>query len=220
MKGLLIKDYQLLKENTTLLLVVILIGSIFVITQGSDSAYFLVSFVTLIVSMLVVTTISYDDFDHGNAFLMTLPITRSVYVREKYLLGIVMSAGGWLLSSAVATIIAMQGSAAMNWTEWLLTLSMFLMIAVLLVSVMIPVQLKFGGDKGRIAMIGCVLGAMLIGIGVIQAMEYLHLDYMALLDSLFALSMVWLMTIVLVILVVCMSISYLISLKVMLRKQL
>ena len=42
---------------------------------------------TIVTAIFAITTISYDEFDNGLAFLMTLPVTRKQYVAEKYLLG-------------------------------------------------------------------------------------------------------------------------------------
>ena len=43
----------------------------------------------IFVPMVINSTISYDDTDHGMAYLMTLPVTRRQYVYSKY----VFSAG-------------------------------------------------------------------------------------------------------------------------------
>ena len=84
MKGLFVKDLKLmmLQKNFLLLILAIVIGMMIF----TDDVIFPLSFLSFIVSLFTVSTISYDDFDNGNAFLFTLPITRNHYVSEKYFL--------------------------------------------------------------------------------------------------------------------------------------
>ena len=74
MKGLFVKDLKLmmLQKNFLLLILAIVIGMMIF----TDDVIFLLGFLSFIVSLFTVSTISYDDFDNGNAFLFTLPITR------------------------------------------------------------------------------------------------------------------------------------------------
>ncbi len=87
MKGLLKKDWELLAGNYKTYGVVAAI-SLFYLFLGGNSVNFFVAYVTLIAVILVLNTISFDDFDHGMAFLMTLPIQRETYVLEKYVFGL------------------------------------------------------------------------------------------------------------------------------------
>ena len=77
MKGLFVKDLKLmmLQKNFLLLILASVIGMMIFI----DDVIFPLGFLSFIVSLFTVSTISYDDFDNGNAFLFTLPITRNHY---------------------------------------------------------------------------------------------------------------------------------------------
>ena len=88
MKGLFVKDLKLmmLQKNFLLLILAIVIGMMIF----TDDVIFPLGFLSFIVSLFTVSTISYDDFDNGNAFLFTLPITRNHYVSEKYFLGLLL----------------------------------------------------------------------------------------------------------------------------------
>ena len=218
MKGLLIKDFQLLKENKNLMYIMLLIAVIFLFTQKQDATYFLVSFMTMVMGMLVVTTISYDDFDHGNAFLMTLPITRNVYVYEKYVLGAMLSLGGWFVASVASTLFYLFTTDVV-WEEWGLYLAIFSMLGLLLIAIMIPIQLKFGADKGRIAMIGCIMGIGVVVFGIKWFMEALQVDYMHILQAVASLPLIGLMAILVVMVMVIFGCSIAISSKIMKRKQ-
>ena len=97
MKGLLVKDFKLmmLQKNFLLLILAIVIGMMIL----SDDMVFPIGFLSFIASLFTVSTISYDDFDNGNAFLFTLPITRNNYVIEKYFLGLLFGCIAWILVS-------------------------------------------------------------------------------------------------------------------------
>lgn len=47
---------------------------------------------TMFGAMIAVGTLSYDETDNGLAFLMTLPVDRKTYVREKYLFILICTA--------------------------------------------------------------------------------------------------------------------------------
>ena len=83
MKGLLIKDLKLMKNNgKNLLLVFLIIGTMMGIM--TKELYAAVGYVTFIFTLFTVSTISYDEYDNGYPFLFTLPITRRQYVNEKF----------------------------------------------------------------------------------------------------------------------------------------
>ena len=88
MKGLFVKDLKLMmsQKNFLLLILAIVIGMMIF----TDDVIFPLGFLSFTVSLFTVGTISYDDFDNGNAFLFTLPITRNHYVSEKYFLGLLL----------------------------------------------------------------------------------------------------------------------------------
>lgn len=102
MKGLLVKDFKLmmLQRNFFLLILVIVIGMM----AFTDDVVFPLGFLSFVVSLFTLSTISYDDFDNGNAFLFTLPITRNDYVIEKYSLGLLFGCVAWILATVLGVI--------------------------------------------------------------------------------------------------------------------
>ena len=101
MKGLLIKDFRLMKvqKNFFALIMVIGIG----MALFSKNTSYTIGFVSFIFSLFSVSTISYDELDNGNAFLFSLPIARKTYAVEKYCFGLIMGLGAWLAVSVLAT---------------------------------------------------------------------------------------------------------------------
>ncbi len=65
MRGLIIKDLKLLKSQR-MFLIVVAAGSILFLINGSDPG-FVFSYVSAMFSLLVITTISFDEFHHDTA---------------------------------------------------------------------------------------------------------------------------------------------------------
>jgi hypothetical protein len=160
MKGLFVKDLKLmmLQKNFLLLILAIVIGMMIF----TDDVIFPLGFLSYIVSFFTVSTISYDDFDNGNAFLFTLPITRNHYVSEKYFLGLLLGCMAWVLATVLGIITTVLKD-TLPITDLVQSSLMILPIMIVVQAIMLPFQLKFGGDKGRIAMIGAFGGLAVIG---------------------------------------------------------
>ena len=91
MKGLMIKDLRLLfNQKKTWIMYVLLCVMMGFSMQGA----FMVGYTVMLCGALGISTISYDQAENGMPFLFTLPIDRQGYVREKYLLCLMMEAAG------------------------------------------------------------------------------------------------------------------------------
>ena len=71
MRGLLMKDLELIKINMKMYLAVFLIGIIYLVAQENGSTFF-VAYAIFVSISVSVGTISYDGYHHG----MTLPVTK------------------------------------------------------------------------------------------------------------------------------------------------
>ena len=103
MKGLFVKDIELMKQQKQYFILVIVMGVILNLA-GSGSVSFAIGYFTFVTAIFAITTISYDEFDNGLAFLMTLPVTRKQYVAEKYLLGAGLTAAAWGIEAITGVI--------------------------------------------------------------------------------------------------------------------
>lgn len=153
MKGLVIKDFNLIKLQKKFFIVNIAIA--IAISLMNNDPVFILGYQTFVMSMFTLSTITYDESNNGNAFLFTLPISRNDYVREKYAFSLLVGSGFWLLSLVMAVIIN-NIKGAMPMVELLMTAFLIFPIMVILYAVMIPFQLKFGAEKGRMAIVGAV----------------------------------------------------------------
>lgn len=217
MRGLLLKDWYLLKENRQLFTIILGMAALFTFTNSDVT--FISTFITIIMSMMVVSTISYDDFDRSNSFLMTLPTTRKQYVLEKYVLGVVLIGIGWVLSTCVATVIQLLNAPIVDYMEWFLSSASIMLLAIFFLAIMIPSQLKFGSDKGRIAMIAFSLGIFMIGAGVVLLCNKFNIDLEGILLAITRLPLRILITSFAILFILCVVISYRISLHVFQKKQ-
>ena len=197
MKGLFVKDLKLmmLQKNFLLLILAIVIGMMIF----TDDVIFPLGFLSFIVSLFTVSTISYDDFDNGNAFLFTLPITRNHYVSEKYFLGLLLGCMAWVLATVLGIITTVLKD-TLPITDLVQSSLMILPIMIVVQAIMLPFQLKFGGDKGRIAMIGAFGVLAVISIVIVKGAEAIfNVDLVSLVDNLRTISMGVLITIIIII---------------------
>lgn len=150
MKGLLIKDFCLLK-NMMQTIILINILAVF-LSSTNNNPFFIVAYVTFFFTYLSIGTMSYDDIDNGISYLMTLPVTSTTYVLSKYILGLLMSFTGLLIGNAVIFLISFANKYMVLDPEgWAVTF-VYLFLAMILLSILLPVQFKFGASKPRIAL--------------------------------------------------------------------
>ncbi|MBR6664105.1 MAG: ABC-2 transporter permease [Lachnospiraceae bacterium] len=151
MKGLLVKDFRFLLGQKSSFLVFIGIGLYFLLT-GVDVSFAMI-FTVMMASIVATSSISYDNFDNGMAFLLTLPIQKKTYVLSKYILSllVVLVMGGVIILLAV--IGANMGMEHLNLTDLKGALVVAGVFATVLLAFMIPIYIIFGGEKARVAMI-------------------------------------------------------------------
>lgn len=180
MKGLLIKDFRLMLAQKRFFLMVA--GLAVAMAVMNNDVSFLMGFVTLIVGQFAVSTVSYDEFDNGYAFLFTLPVSRRMYAAEKYILGLLLTWGAGIFATGAAlAVTAVQGGPLL---EVLAAGAAMLPVALLMQAFTIPFQLKYGGEKGRLALMA-VAGVIFVVIaGGSMLAEKLNLDLSALLGGL------------------------------------
>lgn len=216
MKGLLVKDFRLLKvqKNFFLLIIAVAIG----MALFTNDVAPMLGFLAFVLSIFTLSTISYDEFDNGNAFLFSLPVSRKDYAIEKYCLGLILEGGALVL----ATLLSLIFSKIWDTTSGAeIGMSALILIPLLFVlqGIMIPFQLKFGGEKGRIALL-ITLGLLaLAGIGVEKLARMVGIDVWAILNSLSMMSLGMMVGIATVIAAIFLGVSLKISISIMNKKE-
>ena len=217
MTGLLVKDFNLMatQKNFFLVILLIVIGMI----SFTEDVSFPLGFLTFALSLFTLSTISYDEFDNGYAFLFTLPITRVGYVLEKYCLGFLLGFSSWLLATFLGLIATVVRDTTSLTEIWQIA-AMILPVMIIIQSIMIPFQLRFGGEKGRIAIIGAVGLLVVAGVVIVKGAKlFFNVDLIAQLNTLPIVSMGMLFLIALVIAMLLFALSVRISISIMKKKQ-
>ena len=216
MKGLLIKDFKLMLMQKNFFIIIIVVACL--ISISSQDPIFMIGFITLILSLFTVSTISYDEFDNGYPFLLTLPFSRKTYVLEKYVYGLILGTGAWIVSVMICSLmLIVQGKPVSS--DMLIGAFVILPMFLVIESLMIPVHLRFGGEKGRYALIACVGVLVVIGFVVMKIVEIFHIDVLPLILAIDALGPVMFMVILLMIGFLIMLVSLKVSLSIMNKKE-
>lgn len=216
MRGLLVKDIRLLANQKQFFIMIVLI-SVMLAGTGQD-LLFIISYITMLSAFFTVSTINYDEFNNGFAFLFTMPVSRRGYAMEKYLFALAMGGVAWAVSTVFSGIYLSQTDPAWNGGEWMLAALEIFMILGVIVAVMLPIQLKFGVEKSRAAMVifALVLMAVLMLAGKIK--EFISPEWMMKLSSL-NVSMMGIFVSGVVIFAAALLISINISVRIMEKKQ-
>ncbi len=162
MRGLIEKDLRLTLARRQTLVIFFVMALLMGISMDSS---FIIGYLTMLATIVSVGTISYDEFDNGFAFLMTMPFDRKTYVREKYLFSLVLSAAAWCIGVVLYFIGSLIRHSAVNLTDELPVLIAILPVLYLSAAILIPLQLKYGAEKSRIVffIIFGIIALLLVG---------------------------------------------------------
>lgn len=216
MKALFIQDLRYMLTQKSFLVLIAIVGIVLALTQNDNYIFVIgyLGFMGMITGMMSVTM---DDQNHGLVFLFSLPIDRRVYVREKYVFIVLMG----VLFSSVATALCLLFRVFADYKapldEILATALGTLFVMLLFVAIMLPLQLKFGAERARLASfiaIGFFFAAVLIAGLVIN-----FADALPFIQAFLSLSPVALTGIAVAFLIVCLRISYSASLRVILHRE-
>lgn len=144
MKGLLVKDLLVMIKSKKVILFMLFIG----IVGGINDISFATGYILMVLTILSLSTISYDEANHGLKTLFTLPISKSDYVKEKYLFSLIITGIGFVF----VTILGCFSKSGFMETLIILSTALFLL------AISLPFQLKEGNEKGRIVLLVVVFG--------------------------------------------------------------
>ena len=160
MKAMLIKDWKLMKGQKQFVFILCIFLAVFGAT--SNNLGFLISYMTFMATIFSISTISYDEYNNGMVYLLALPISRRKYVEEKYLFCLLTSLIVSAVSLIVTLVIGIVRSTNATSEDLVISAAAALGMGVLICGFMLPIQLKFGSEKSRIAM--AVMGAAIFAI--------------------------------------------------------
>ena len=217
MKGLIIKDLCVIKNQMKSLLLVLALF-IFLSIANKDATFvlFLIPFYMI---MILITTFSYDEFNKWECYCNSLPLSRKEIVKAKY-----------LLFNATSLIVLVLGVLASfiipNFIENTTFESIYASIIgvafgiCLVISLLIPFYYKFGSQKGRI-MLFLTVAILALLIGTITSLDvFNNIELMNIINSLNNLSLGMFTLLLIIVTIIIMTISYYISVKIYSNKEL
>ena len=187
MGGLLLKDFYMTARYCKIILLgiaVFLVG----IGLGEQVSFSILIYPTVIVSVLPVTLLSYDERDKWNQYSATLPYSRAQLVSVKYLVGMLLGSAAYLLSlGAVAIQMARNNSFSLE-AFFSMALVLFL-FACFCPIFLFPCVFKWGVEKARIAFYASV--GLIFGVGAVLTKKLFSATATPLRLSIFSLESLW-----------------------------
>lgn len=217
MKGLIIKDLCVIKNQMrSLLLILVFFVFISIINKDATFTLFLVPFYMI---MILITTFSYDEFNKWECYCNSLPLSRKEIVKAKYLL--------FNATSLIVLVLGILASIIVpNFIENTIFESIYASIIgvafgiCLVISLLIPFYYKFGSQKGRI-MLFLTITILALIIGIITSLDiFNNVELMNIINSLNNLSLGMFTLLLIIVTVIIMTISYYISVRIYNNKEL
>ena len=160
MKALFIKDIRIVLKQQRVLICAFF-AVITILAFATDNSMYAVTFVLFLVPTMMLTTISYDTFENGMSYIMSLPVSVKDYVTEKYILTVASSLIFNIMATILINVVLSIGKGVSIMPLELIVNAMLAQFMVLIyISLVLPVDIRFGTDKGMIIV---VLMAVVIG---------------------------------------------------------
>lgn len=150
---------------------IIMFAIIAVVCAYFSSIIFMFIYSAFIISSLAVSSIAYDQQNKEMEFLFTLPINKSIYVKSKYILSIILTLASLIFCSIVYLFIAyIKPDMAIVPFELILSIGIAFACSMLYISLLTPLYLKLGAEKARIfsVVISVVIFILLLSVANIN----------------------------------------------------
>ena len=220
MKGLLVKDFKILMNQKKFMIMFFFVA--IVLSFSMDSS-FIVSYISMIGTILTLSTISFDYQDEGYSFLMTLPIRRGDYAIGKYAFTVLGLACFWGISLVLQFASFFIQGTEFDLTETLLADTCLLPLFIFVAAVLIPIEIKFSPEKVRVVMFlffGIVLVIAMGGKALLEKLQdNTGIEFVSKLETLDAVNPLPLIMGVLAISIIMLSISMIISVRIMEKRE-
>jgi len=211
MIGLILKDLFVIRKTLLYMVVVTaLFGGIY---TSMDSSYFLAFFLSIMMVSVIISTVSYDEFYHWDRYAVTLPFSRRQLVAAKYLFTYAMFFLGTMVAvwfQAAASYLRSQPVTG----EMLFGMAMGPAVGLLGMAVVLPCSYRFGVQRSRIIML------VLYGVPcllLVMALKFLPELFQT--EVQVSLSNGQLTALIAVVTVVLQAVSFLVSARIMEKKE-
>lgn len=156
MKGLILKDlYNLKKTGKNFLFIL----AIFAFTSiASKNPYSMCSMIFILGSMIPINSYAFDDHYKWEKFACVLPLSSKEIVLSKFILAIIFS----VVSSVISVLIFMFFPNK-DYEQLAFCLCVFFTIGITFTSILLPLFMKYGIEKGRILIFAFAVIPVIIG---------------------------------------------------------
>lgn len=155
MKGLLLKDLLSLKKQGKFL------GLLFVfylvMALNSDNPYLFLSIVSIMMVMLTMTSMAYDERSHWERYALTMPLARNTIVFSKYILALILVIGADFLSFLLLMLMKKT-----DFIESILYTFAMMGASLIFISLILPILFRYGVEKGRLLMMAILFTPTII----------------------------------------------------------
>ncbi|MGN1030149.1 MAG: ABC-2 transporter permease [Butyricicoccaceae bacterium] len=209
MKSLIYKDFCALLSTLKFVIIFLLL---FGILYGNFSC----AFMTAYCAILATTSLNLDESTHWNRYAVILPVSRKQLVLEKYLLML----GLTFLGAAIALLrvgmgVLIGGRFSIDPMDGVITILVAACVGILMNAVSIPITFRFGIAKAKIFLIA-LFAVVFGGLAVVAMADENHSIPSITLSQSFVTLLPFL---VIAFTIICMIVSYLISVWIFEKKE-
>lgn len=174
MIGLIRKDFYTLGRYGRFMLIYLLVFGVLFAGQGSGS--FISSMMVVMVTIMSISTFSYDDYAKWDRYAVSTPVSRKKIVLAKYLLVlilVVLGAAAGLLINLIYKFFRPE----LDLLEASVSVAASSLVGATMTGVTIPFIYKYGTEKSRLVML--VLFAVPTGVIILLSQYMPELDVAA-----------------------------------------
>mgnify|MGYP001860355985 FL=1 len=216
MKGLILKDLLILKNQMRNILIVIL--GFILLSIWMENYFYIAFIIPFYIIMLVISTFSYDDLNNSNTYIVALPYDRKTIVKARYVLSLISIITAFLIGLILSLVIPMFNS-DMDFMSTFASCTATILSVILVIALLMPFFYKFGVQKGRMILFIAIMGiSLLIGI-ILSLFENSNLKIAQFFSNLQQMNYIMLIAIAIIIMLLILYISYVFSCKIYKNKE-
>ncbi len=209
MIGFIKKDLAMIQSNFKLLAVLIVVYAIMGFMNKMDISFIL----PFLCVMIMISTFSYDHYNHWDAYSISLPNGRKNSVKSKYITTILMTLIVSIITIMLSFIISYVNTQTIFYEQILVTMFGTIFGTLLVLTIMYPIIYKFGVEKARIGIFLLVFGIIIIGSFLANFVNLANiLESFAFLEDYF-------LIILIIVAIIMVSVSYKISVAIFCKKE-
>lgn len=150
MKGLLLKDWYVIRNQCKYILLISLLWVVVAVLSADGSGLYFAIIGGMLLAILPVTVIGLDERSRWESFALTMPYSRRTMVLSKYLLSLLAMAASCILYTAASFTASLIRHTAFSAQSLAAALIAIIMTAGISTVLIYPLIFRLGVEKGRI----------------------------------------------------------------------